>query len=110
MKMIGKPNLHSLMLLPCGAAMMLLSVTVARAATYSSTILGDSPVAYYRLEELSGTTAVDETPNHLDATYAFDADTNGVTFWPELGLPGITTNSILFRHYVDQSSVFHHGF
>ena len=89
---------------------MLLGVTAAHAATYSSTILGDGPVAYYRLEELSGITAVDETANHFDAIYAFDADTNGITFWPELGLPGITTNSILFRHYVDLSSVFHHGF
>ena len=37
------------------------AAAVTRAASYSSTILGDNPVAYYRLEELSGTTAVDET-------------------------------------------------
>lgn len=37
-------------------------------ATYKSVVLADSPVAYYRLGENSGTTAADETGNH-DGTY-----------------------------------------
>ena len=52
-----------------------------------------NPVAYYRLEETEGSTAFDATPNHFDAEYVFnDAGTS-----PELGLPGIVTNSIAFH-------------
>ncbi len=34
---------------------------------YSTTVLADSPVAYYRLDEVTGTTAYDSTSNHYDA-------------------------------------------
>lgn len=102
---------RKLRLLPmlASAAAVLLCSPALRAATYSSTVLADSPVAYYRLEETSGTTAFDETANHFDAVYAQDLDTNGVTLWPTLGLPGIDTNSILFRYYVDAITLPHHG-
>lgn len=46
--------------------------------TYEATVLRDAPVAYWRLDESSGTTAVDSVGNH-DGTYM-----NGV----ELGQPG----------------------
>ena len=44
------------------------AAAAAAANGYRSTILADSPVAYYRLGESSGTTASDETGNY-DATY-----------------------------------------
>jgi hypothetical protein len=38
-------------------------------ATYASTVLSDSPLAYWRLDETTGTTAHDATGNGNDATY-----------------------------------------
>src|SRR5204863_977114 len=98
----------SLLALTC-AALAQLAGTTAHAA-YQDVVLGNNPVAYYRLEETSGTTAFDATANHFDATYAPNLDTNGVTSWPIVGLPGINTNSLLFRYYLDDSAVPHHGF
>jgi hypothetical protein len=72
---------------------LLLGGLAARAADYPTTILADNPVAYYRLEELAGPTAFDATTNHLDGAYNFN-DANS----PQLGLPGIDTNSILFTY------------
>ena len=90
---------------------VLFSLASGQAATYSSTVLGDNPVAYYRLEELPGAgTAADSSGNGFDATYAYDLDTNGVPDYPLLGLPGIETNSALFRLYTDDASVIHRGF
>jgi hypothetical protein len=75
------------------AAALILAATAAHATDYPTTVLGDKPVAYYRFEELPGaTTAVDSSPNHLDASYVYDT-ANQV---PELGLAGIDTNSIAF--------------
>jgi hypothetical protein len=82
----------------------------AAAADYPTTVLGDHPVAYYRLEETSGTTATDSSGNGFDATYAFDLDTSGVPDFPILGIPGIQTNSILFQLYYDGLGVQHRGF
>ena len=93
------------------ASVLLLATAAANAADYPTTILGDNPVAYYRLEELAGApTAVDSSPSAFDAIYSYDLDTNGVPDYPQLGLPGIATNSILFHVYTDASSVLHHGF
>ena len=72
---------------------LLLGGLAARASDYPTTILGDNPAAYYRLEELAGPTAFDATTNHLDGTYTFN-DANS----PQLGLPGLDTNSILFTY------------
>ena len=56
---------------------------------YPTTILADNPAAYYRLEETSGTTAVDSSASGLfPGTYI----TSGS--YPILGQPGIDTNSI----------------
>lgn len=109
MKLLRKPATHSLLALPSAAASILLLATAAANAAYPDLILSNSPVAYYRLEETSGTTAFDATSNHFDATYAFDLDTNGVPDFPQLGLPGIDTNSILFHVYT-VNSVRHYGF
>src|SRR3954466_1934398 len=105
MKRPRQTTLRLLLALP--AAAIVLCAPALRGATYSSTVLADSPVAYYRLEETSGGTAFDETANHFDASYLQDLDTNGVTYWPELGLPGITTNSVLFKYYLDSLSAPH---
>src|SRR5262245_55709309 len=88
---------HNLRLLPmlASAASVLLCSPLARgAASYPATVLADGPVAYYRLEETSGTTgtpAADSSGNGRDGTYNFS--TGGS---PHLGLPGITTNSIFY--------------
>ena len=82
----------------------------AHAATYSDVVLANKPVAYYRLEETSEATAFDSTANHFDAALTTDPDTNGITVWPLMGLPGIDTNSLLFRYYIDSGNVPHHGF
>ena len=50
----------------------------AEASGYSSTILGDSPVVYYRLDEASGTTAADSSGHGYSATYASSGITYGV--------------------------------
>src|SRR5690349_4541762 len=93
---------RSFLVLASAATSVLVSVVSAEAASYSSTILGDSPVAYYRLEELSSaTTATDSSGNGFDAIYAYDLDTNGVPDFPALGLPGIETNAIQFHVYTD---------
>ena len=88
------------MSLPFASAFVLLGIPAANAA-YPDMILTNNPVAYYRLEEVSGTTAFDSSPNHFDATYV----PNGASTSPELGLPGIVTNSIAFHGGPDFGSV-----
>jgi hypothetical protein len=45
-------------------------VTVpAGAAIYSATVLGDGPLGYYRMDETSGTTALDSAPPAQNGTY-----------------------------------------
>ena len=48
-------------MLPLAAALIWSVVRAASAADYPSTVLADNPIAYYRLEETSGTTAVDSS-------------------------------------------------
>ena len=81
-------------LLPFAAALVLAGVRTANAADYPTTILADHPSAYYRLEELSGATiAVDSSVNGVSATYYYNSSSTS----PQLGLPGIDTNSISFN-------------
>ncbi|MGA2751281.1 MAG: LamG-like jellyroll fold domain-containing protein [Verrucomicrobiota bacterium] len=75
------------------ATALVIAAGAAKAADYPTTILGDNPVAYYRFEELPGaTTAIDSSPTQNNATYEYDS----AGMVPELGLPGIDTNSIGF--------------
>ncbi|WP_083809024.1 LamG-like jellyroll fold domain-containing protein [Pedosphaera parvula] len=74
---------------PFAAALALSGVRVASAADYPTTILGDHPMAYYRLEETSSTAAVDSS-----ASGAFPGVYNVSGSNPLLGQPGIDTNSI----------------
>ena len=46
------------------------SARVASAATYPASVLSDSPLAYWRLGEASGTTAADSSGNSRNGTYA----------------------------------------
>ena len=87
-----KPTIPSLRIVSSTAASILLLAAAARAADYPTTILGDNPSAYYRLEETSGSTALDSSVNGVNAGYNFST-----TGSPQLGLPGIDTNSIAFN-------------
>jgi hypothetical protein len=81
--------------LSVAAAALLISIGAAQAqsANYPATILSNNPVAYYQLQELPGAaTAVDSSPNGFNATYNYDTSDST----PELGFPGIDTNSIAF--------------
>lgn len=53
-----KPVTWKHKMLPFAAAIALLGVRAASAADYPTTILNDHPVAYYRLEEPSGSSTV----------------------------------------------------
>ena len=74
------------------AAIALSGAVGATAGTYSGTVLADNPIAYYRLEELPGATVVldSSVSGAYAGTYFFDDSGN----YPELGEPGIDTNSV----------------
>jgi hypothetical protein len=67
------------------AALALLSWPTVAAAQYQATVLADAPVAYYRFEEVAGTSALDSSGNGNAGTY-----TNGPLLaqagLPQLGL------------------------
>src|SRR5579859_407036 len=106
MKQTRIPAKFPCLLLPFATAVVLFISRVANAA-YPDLILSDHPVAYYRLEETSGSTAIDSSTNGLNANYIFDTGQDGT--FPELGLPGITTNSVFLKYYTDSNSLVHFG-
>lgn len=79
--------------LSLAATFTLLGVAAANAADYPTTVLADHPSVYYRFEEISGGTAFDSSSNLWNASYIY----NSTNTDPQLGLPGILTNSILFN-------------
>jgi hypothetical protein len=84
-------------LLPFAAVLVLAGVRTASAVDYPTTILADHPVAYYRLEETNGSPMVADSTGHGFTgfvNYAIQSD--DITIYPQLGLPGIDTNSALF--------------
>jgi Concanavalin A-like lectin/glucanases superfamily len=84
-------------LLPFTAALVLTGIRTAGAADYPTTILADNPVAYYRLEEASGSAMVDDSSGHGFTGFVnYITQADGITIYPQLGLPGIDTNSALF--------------
>lgn len=94
MKSKMKPVSWKCAMLPFAASVvtLLLGIHAASAADYPTTILADHPIAYYRLEETSGTTVADSSSTGLfPATYLYSSD----SLYPKLGQPGIDTNSIL---------------
>src|ERR1017187_778158 len=99
MKLTRKSTMWKKQMLPFVAALVLSGVRTANAADYPSTILADHPIAYYRLEETSGTTAADSSASGLfPGTYIVNGS------YPLLGQPGIDTNSITLS-VADPSSV-----
>src|SRR5258706_8125161 len=93
MKLTRKLIMWKKQVLPFAAALVLSGVRTTSAADYPTTILADDPSAYYRFEELTGaTTAVDSSVNGVNATIT----PNNEAVYPQLGLPGIDTNSFLF--------------
>src|SRR6267378_4416657 len=94
MKSTKKPTLWKTKLLPLVAVLLMAGVRTAGAVDYPTTILADHPSAYYRLEELPGaTTAVDSSVNGVNAAIF----PNNESVYPQMGLPGIDTNSFLFN-------------
>jgi Concanavalin A-like lectin/glucanases superfamily len=91
-----KPTIRKPLLLPFAAAITLLYQHPTHAATYPQTILADNPVAYYRFEETSGATAVDSSTNANNGFINYVTQTDGITTFPQLGEPGLDTNSFLF--------------
>ena len=70
--------------------------------------MSDNPVVYYEFEEMQGAPqAVDSTTNAINATYVYDTGSAGT--FPELGLPGIDTNSIFLKFYTDPDLSVHYG-
>jgi len=60
-------------------------------STYSNTVLADAPVAYYRLDESSGTTATDSSGNGNNATYSG----SGITYSQVGALSGDSDTAVL---------------
>jgi hypothetical protein len=60
--------------------------------SYRSTILADSPTAYYRLDELSGSTAIDSSGNGYNGTVS----SSGVTYSQAGAIVGDTDTCMLF--------------
>jgi hypothetical protein len=81
--------------LPLAAAFALLGTRTA-SADYHSTILADHPVAYYELEEPSGSSTVADSSGNGFIGYVTYVTQANSTVYPQLGLPGIDTNSALF--------------
>lgn len=84
-------------MLPLGAALILAGVRTATAANYPATILADNPVAYWRLEETNGSTTVaDSTTNGNTGFVTYVTQADGITVYPQLGVPAIFTNGAAF--------------
>ena len=83
--------------LPLAAALAMFGTRVVSGADYPTTILMDNPVAYYRIEEAGGSgTVADSSGNSLIGYVDYATQSDGITVYPQLGLPGIDTNSALF--------------
>jgi Concanavalin A-like lectin/glucanases superfamily/Immunoglobulin I-set domain len=92
MKLTSNSIVHNLLLFAASFITLLLEGRTASAADYPATILADNPIAYYRFEETSGTVAADSSASGaFPATYFYSTD----NLYPELGQPGIDTNSIV---------------
>lgn len=96
MKYFGNLAAGSLLrsLLP---AAILLAVVHSAAADYASTVLGDHPVAYYRMEDPANSpTVADSSTNDFTGYVSYFTQADGVTVYPQLMQPGIDSNSVLF--------------
>jgi len=83
------------MMLPFAAVVVLAGLRPAGAANYPSTILADNPVAYYQLQEPSGSlTVADSSINAVVGNVIYVTQADNVTVYPQLGVPGIDSNSV----------------
>jgi Concanavalin A-like lectin/glucanases superfamily len=99
MKSTMRPAIWSHNVLPFVAVFAFLGVRAANAQAidYPTTILADHPVAYYRLEEASGSDSVaDSSGNDFTGYVTYVTQSDGTTVYPQLGVPGIDTNAALF--------------
>ena len=99
-----KMNLSSQRLtLPVLAAMALFGLPAANADSYPDTVKADNPVAYYRFEDpTNATTVIDSSASGANpGTLVFD----DYGAWPQLGQPGLGSNSIAFHLYTDTFGV-----
>ena len=97
MKSTKKLPMWKKQMLPFVAALVLSGVRTAGAADYSTTILGDNPVAYYELQEPNGSASVaDSSVNDNSGTVNYFTQSDMVTVYPQLGVPGIDSNAVLF--------------
>ncbi len=79
--------------------MALSGLLAARAASYPDTVKADNPVAYYRFEDLTNATTVMDSSASGANPGTINFDMSGA--WPQLGQPGLGSNSIAFHLYTD---------
>jgi len=85
--------------LPFLAAIALFALPSANAASYPDTVLADNPIAYYRFEDpTNATTVIDSSASGANPG-TINFDNSGA--WPQLGQPGLASNSIAFHLYTD---------
>lgn len=85
--------------LPLLAATALFALPSAKAASYADTVLADNPVAYYRFEDPTNATTVLDSSASGANPGTINFDYSGA--WPQLGQPGLGSNSIAFHLYSD---------
>jgi hypothetical protein len=69
----------------------------ANAQTYPEVVLQDNPLAYYRFEDAVGSTTVADSS--AAGTNVGTINFDDYALWPQLGLPGLDSNSIGFHLY-----------
>lgn len=83
--------------------------TLPPPAAYNTTVLQDSPYAYYRLNETSGTTAADSSGNGRNGTYAGSNTKASVALLPSSGLKYVSLAGTTTTSYVNISASYNFG-
>lgn len=82
---------------PLAMVFILSGVSLAIAADYPATVMADHPVGYWRLEEPSGSANVFDATTNGDIGFVnYVTQNDGVTVYPQLGVPAIFTNGASF--------------
>ena len=89
--------------LPLLAATALFGLPAANASSYPDTVKADNPIAYYRFEDpANSSTVIDSSTSGTNpGTLNYD----DYLAWPQLGQPGLGSNSVAFHLYTDGSGV-----
>src|SRR5664279_453080 len=97
MKLLTQSTMKLLRPFTCAVSLILIGLPAANAVDYPTTVLADHPVAYYRLEEANGSSTVaDSSGNGFTGFVNYVTQSDAITVFPQLGLPGIATNSATF--------------